>query len=149
VCAANAGDIEGRSLKGAQEPLLDWIEEIDAFDGFAGRDAESGETIKRPGAGRETVEGGQVGELTTIAANQDLAKVRQAVDGLFDWGQGAGGRPLRCSALRWCLKEETSLLVVSRRRTSVNLPYILIADLPKRCLMQVPSMRVANRLPIS
>jgi hypothetical protein len=39
--------------------------------------------------------------------------------------------------------------VVSRRRTSVNLSYILIADLPKRGLRHVPSMRVANRPPIS
>ncbi len=39
--------------------------------------------------------------------------------------------------------------VVSRRSTCPNLSYILTPVLPKRCLMQVPSMRVANRLPIS
>ena len=35
-------------------------------------------------------------------------------------------------------------MVVSMRSTRPNLSYILIAGLPKRCLMQVPSMRVAK-----
>ena len=57
--------------------------------------------------------------------------------------------PVRCSTLRWCLKEETSLVVVSRRRMHAALSYILIADLPKWCLMQVPSIRVLKRLSTS
>jgi hypothetical protein len=80
VGAVNAGDIEGRSLKGTQEPLFDGIEEIDALDGLAGRDARSGKTIKGSGAGREIIEGREGGEITAIAANQDLAKVGPAVD---------------------------------------------------------------------
>src|SRR5213594_4370372 len=55
----------------------------------------------------------------------------------------------RCSTLRWCLKKETSLVVVSKRSTRPNLSYIFTPVLPKRCLMQVPSMRVAKRLPSS
>ena len=81
VGAANAGDIERGPLKNAQQPLFDGIEEIDAFDGLAGHDARCGQTIERPGAGREIVESGEEGEITTIAAKQDLAKVGQAVDG--------------------------------------------------------------------
>ena len=83
VGAANAGDIDRGPLKNAQQPLFDGIEEIDAFDGLAGHDARCGQTIERPGAGREIVEGGEEGEITTIAAQQDLAKIGQAVDGLF------------------------------------------------------------------
>ena len=54
------------------------------------------------------------------------------------------GGPCRCSTLRWCLKKETSLIVVSMRSTQPYLSYILIEELAKRCLMQVPSMRVEN-----
>ena len=59
------------------------------------------------------------------------------------------GGPWRCSTLRWCLKNDTSLIVVSMRSTLPRLSYILIEPLPKRCLMQVPSMRVgtASRSP--
>src|SRR6266481_2652659 len=49
------------------------------------------------------------------------------------------GGPCRCSTLRWCLKKETSLIVVSMRSTQPYLSYILIEELAKRCLMQVPS----------
>jgi hypothetical protein len=90
VGAANAGDIEGGPLKSAQQPLFDGIEEIDAFDGLAGHDARCGKTTEGSGAGREIVEGGEEGEITTIAANQDRAKVGQAVDGLFDRGPDRG-----------------------------------------------------------
>jgi hypothetical protein len=94
VGAANAGDIEGRPLKSAQQPLFDGIEEIDAFDGLAGHDARCGKAIERSGAGREIVEGGEEGQIPAISANQDLAKVGRAVDSPFDRGQVAGGRPL-------------------------------------------------------
>jgi hypothetical protein len=50
---------------------------------------------------------------------------------------------------RWCLKKDTSLVVVSMRSTEPNLSYILIEELPKRYLMQVPSILVENWLPSS
>src|ERR1700676_5480327 len=59
------------------------------------------------------------------------------------------GGPSRCSTFRWCLKKDTSLVVVSIRNTMPHLSYILIEDLPKRCFTQVPSMRVENCDPIS
>ena len=59
------------------------------------------------------------------------------------------GGPLRCSTVRWCLKNDTSLAVVSMRSTIPHLSYILIEHLPKRCLMQVPSIREDNCEPIS
>src|SRR6202051_2109453 len=65
---------------------------------------------------------------------------------------GASSRvdgPFRCSTFRWCLKNDTSLAVVSMRSTMPHLSYILIDDLPKRCLMHVPSIRVENCEPIS
>ncbi len=40
-------------------------------------------------------------------------------------------------------------VVVSMRRMQPTLSYILIEALPKRCLMQVPSMRVENCEPTS
>ena len=43
------------------------------------------------------------------------------------------------------LKKETSLTVVSMRSTRAYLSYIFTWTLPRRCLMQVPSMRVAKR----
>jgi len=45
----------------------------------------------------------------------------------------------RITALRLVL-----LIVVSMRSTQPYLSYILIVELAKRCLMQVPSMRVEN-----
>ena len=57
--------------------------------------------------------------------------------------------PWRCSTLRWCLKKETSFAVVSMRSTRWNLSYIFTWALPRRCLMQAPSMRVSKREPIS
>ena len=47
------------------------------------------------------------------------------------------------------LENEMSLLVVSMRRMRPNLSYSLSEQASKRCLMQVPSMRVLSREPIS
>src|ERR1700709_2679845 len=47
------------------------------------------------------------------------------------------GGPWRCSTFRWCLKKDTSLVVVSMRSTTPTLSYILIEHVPKWCLMQV------------
>jgi len=146
---ADTSDVEGRPLEGAEQTLFGGVEEVDAFDGLAADRAGPGEPIENPDPCGEVVESGEEGEITAVTAKEDLAKVRQAVDRLFDGARARLAGPLRCSTLRWCLKEDTSLLVVSRRRTRANLSYILIADLPKRCLMQVPSIRVAKRLPTS
>src|SRR5208283_4185373 len=40
------------------------------------------------------------------------------------------GGPFRCSTFRWCLKKDTSLVVVSMRSTMPALSYILIEHLP-------------------
>jgi hypothetical protein len=40
------------------------------------------------------------------------------------------GGPFRCSALRWCLKKDTSLVVVSMRSIWPNLSYIVIEASP-------------------
>jgi hypothetical protein len=106
-------------------------------------------TIEGPDAGREVVETGEVFEVGAVATAQDLTQVVEAVDGLFDGGEGAGCRALAMFYHPVVLESGDVTVVVSMRRMSPSLSEILIEDLPKRCLTQVPSMRVANWLPIS
>jgi len=49
-----------------------------------------GETVERPDASREVVQTGEVFEIATIATEQDLTEVVEAVDGLSDGGKAAG-----------------------------------------------------------
>ena len=83
-------------------------------------------------------------EIAAVAAKQNLTQIDQAVYRLFDGGEVRVAGPCRCSTFRWCLKNETSLVVVSMRNPQPNLSYILTEALPNRCLMQVPSIRVEN-----
>ena len=87
-----------------------------------------GEAIEGFEAAGEIIEGGQEGKVAAVAAEEDVAQVVEAVDGLFDRGEGAAGWALAMfhprlrggRLLRWCLKAETSLQVVSRRSTRAN-----------------------------
>jgi hypothetical protein len=94
--AAETSDADGRPLEGAEQTAFGGVEEVDAFDGLAADRARPGERIENPDPCREVVESGEEGEITAVTAKEDLAKVRQAVDRLFDGGEGAGGRPGRC-----------------------------------------------------
>jgi len=105
----------------AQKRLLGALEEVQSLDrslAVSLRLAESNE-IALP-AGR-VVDGGRKLQVTSVATEQNLPQVDQAVDRLFYWGSSRVAWRSRCSTLRWCLKKETSLLVVSRRRTQPNL----------------------------
>src|SRR5580692_9081405 len=119
--------------------MIDRVKEVDSLEGLLLDGARLGEAVEGTDTGREVVERCEVRQIAAVAAEHDLTQVNQAVDSLLD-----GGGPCRCSTLRWCLKKETSLIVVSMRSTQPHLSYILIVELAKRCLMQVPSMRVEN-----
>src|SRR6267142_1474754 len=114
--------------------------------------ARLGEPVEGTDTGREVVERCEVRQIAAVAAEHDLTQVNQAVDGLLDGGEDPRRRPLPMfhprlrggRLLRWCLKKATSLIVISMRSTQPYLSYILIEELAKRCLMQVPSMRVEN-----
>src|SRR5712671_7472103 len=124
--------------------MIDRVKEVDSLDGLLLDGPRLGEPVEGTDTGREVVERCEVRQIAAVAAEHDLTQVNQAVDGLLDGGEDPRRRPCRCSTLRWCLKKETSLIVVSMRSTQPCLSYILIEELAKRCLMQVPSMRVEN-----
>ena len=70
-----SGDIECWTLQGAQRVLLDGVEEVDWLDGLAVDGARTGDPVERSDAGGEAVEGGQIGEIALIAAEQDVLQV--------------------------------------------------------------------------
>ncbi len=94
ISAAQAGDVEARTLQGGKEALFGAAEKIEAVDPPAFDGTGLGETVERPDAGREVIQTGEVFEITAIAAEQDLTQVLEAVDGLSEWGEGAGCRTL-------------------------------------------------------
>ncbi len=101
---------------------------------------------------------GRIGKWTALAVTPHVLFLA-----VYNANTANGAQLAMDPLLKGCLKDETSLVVVSMRRTMPNLSYIfsgalphgallersLMEDLPKRCLMQVPSMRVENWLPIS
>ena len=76
-------------------------------------------------------------QIAAVGAGQYLAQVDQAVDAFLEGASSRVGGLSRCSTFRWCLKKDTSLVVVSMRSIWPNLSYILMEALPKRCLMHV------------
>ena len=90
-------------------------------DGAAYDGVRLGETVERPDASRKVVQTGEVLEIAAVATEQDLTQVVEAVDRLSEGGEGAGCWALPMFTLRSCLKAETSLVVVSMRRTRPNL----------------------------
>jgi len=50
-----------------------------------------GEAIEGFEAAGEIIEGGKEGKVAAVAAEEDVAEVVEAVDGLFDRGEGAAG----------------------------------------------------------
>src|SRR5260221_14651466 len=128
--------------------MIDRVKEVDSLEGLLLDGARLGEPVEGTDTGREVVERCEVRQIAAVAAEHDLTQVNQAVDVFLTGARRPlpmfhprlrGGR-----LLRWCLKKETSLIVVSMRSTQPYLSYILIEELAKRCLMQVPSMRVEN-----
>jgi hypothetical protein len=84
VGTADATDVELGTLKCTQQGLLSGIEEVEALEGMAvdrfGADQPMQVTI----AGGKVVQCGEIFEIAAVTAEQDLAQVDQAVDGLSE-----------------------------------------------------------------
>ena len=70
--------------QGVQQRSVPRIEEVDPLDGLAVDFVRPGDAAEGTGPGREVVQGRQMGEVAPVAAEQNLAQVDQAVDGLLD-----------------------------------------------------------------
>src|SRR5215831_11014203 len=88
VGAAEAGDVEGRTLDGGKQGLFGAAEEVEASDGAAFDEARLGETVERSDTSREVVQTGEVFEVAAVATEQDVTQVGKAVDVLFDGSEG-------------------------------------------------------------
>ena len=95
VAPADAGDVDPWVLQGVQQGAVAWFEEVDPLDGLAVHLARPGQAVERANPGGEVVQRGEVSEIAPVAAEQDLAQVDQAVDGLLDRCEFPGRRA-RC-----------------------------------------------------
>ena len=125
VGAPDPGDVDPRVLQGVQQRVVDRIKEVDPLDGFVLDPARLGEPVERTHPDGEVVEGRQMCQVAAVTAEQYLAQVNQAVDAFLTGARSRVGGPCRCSTFRWCLKKDTSLVVVSMRSIWPNLSYIL------------------------
>jgi len=94
IGAAEAGDIEAGTLQGGEQGLFGAAEKVEALEVAAVDWPGLGETVERPDARREVVQTGEVFEIAAVATKQDRMEVVEAVDGLFDGGEGMGCRAL-------------------------------------------------------
>src|SRR5207237_8762152 len=94
VGAAQAGDVEARTLQGGEQALFDAAEKIEALEIAPFDGTRLGEPVERADAGREIVQTGEVFEITAVATEQDFTQVHEAGDRLSDGGEGAGCRAL-------------------------------------------------------
>src|SRR5437016_12345728 len=94
VGAAQAGDVEARTLQGREQALFDAAKKIEAFEVAPFDGTRLGEPVERADAGREIVQTGEVFEITAVATEQDFTQVHEAVNRLSDGGEGAGRRAL-------------------------------------------------------
>ena len=88
-------------------------------------------------------------QLAPVGSQQQFSERGQTIDALFHLRPGHAARAVFVFYLAIVLEEGDVHPVVSMRRISRNLSYILIDTGPMVCWMRVPSMRVLNRLPIS
>lgn len=83
ISATPAVDSELAELQGAQQGLLDGVEEVQALDTGIGTDAGLTQALQITLAGAGVVQAGQEFEIALIAAEQGLAQFDQAVDGVL------------------------------------------------------------------
>jgi hypothetical protein len=95
------------------------------------------------------IQTGEVLKVPAVTTVEDITQIIEAVDGLFDGSEGAGGRAPAMFYRAVVL--ESGDVVGGRRGAEDESELVVDLDrgLPKRCLTQVPSMRVANWLSIS
>ena len=74
--------------------MIERVEEIEAFDRLVADATRLGEAIEGLETAGEIIEGGKEGKVAAVAGTEDVAEVVEAVDGLFDRGEGAAGRAL-------------------------------------------------------
>src|SRR5215467_12878038 len=72
VGAAEAGDVEGRTLYGGKQGLFGAVEEVETPDSAAFDGARLGETVEGPDAGNEVVQTGEVFEVAAVATEHDV-----------------------------------------------------------------------------
>ena len=94
VCSAQSADVELRRLEGAEQCLLASLEEVQAFDQAIFVAAILAEPIQGANPGAVVVEGGQVQQVSSAAAEQDVAQINQAVDRLLEGRQFAAAGAL-------------------------------------------------------
>src|SRR5215207_7955923 len=83
VGSGQAMDIEFGTLHSAQQRLVVGVEEVQALEGTVAVGHGVGDTFKRALAAAVVVQAGQELEVALVAAEQYLAQVDEAVDGLL------------------------------------------------------------------
>ena len=131
-------------MKGGKQGLFSAAEEVETSECAAVDGTGLGETVERPDAGREVVQTGEVFEVAAVAAEQDVSEAGEAVDVLFDGSEG-----VTCGALLMfylAVVLESGNVVGGGLDAQDEAEFVVELDrgLAKRCLTQVPSMRVAN-----
>src|SRR5271165_4850896 len=94
VYSAQSADVELRTLQSAEQCLLASLEEVQPFDQAIFVAAILAEPIQGANPGAVVVEGGQVQQVSSAAAEQDVAQINQAVDGLLEGRQFAAAGAL-------------------------------------------------------
>ena len=100
VGAAEAGDVETRTLEGGKQGLFNAAEKVQPPDVTAVNGTGLGQAVERADAGREVIQTGEVLKVAAVTTAQDVTQIIEAVNGLFDGSEGAGGRAPRCSTTR-------------------------------------------------
>ena len=94
VGAAQAVDVELGTLQGAQQRLLGAGEEVQSLDGALTVVLRLGQPSEVALAAGGILQGREELQVAAVAAEQDLAQVDQAIDGLFQRRQFAGAVPV-------------------------------------------------------
>src|ERR1700693_5872804 len=113
VSPAQSTDIELRALQGAKQRLFASLEEVQSLDeAIAIVALILAEPIKGTSTGAVVVESGQILQISSAAAEHDLAEIDQAVDRLLEGRQLATARTLTMFHLAVVLEKGD---VVNRR----------------------------------
>ena len=83
VGAAEASDVEARTLQGREQGLFGATEKVEAFEVAAVDRTRLGETVERADASREVVQTGEVFKITAVAAEDDFMQGRRGCRSSF------------------------------------------------------------------